>query len=254
MISIWPIPVFADNYVWILQNDMSRQVVIVDPGDAGPVISELIARHLEIGSILITHHHHDHVGGVKELMQKREIPVYGPKGIPHLTNQVSDGDTIDLPGFDSSVSVLDVPGHTAQHAAFLIDDAAFVGDTLFAGGCGRIFEGTAAQMYNSLNTLAALAPETRIFCAHEYTLANLRFASQVESGNLDLIRRYEETKSAREADEPTVPSTLELELATNPFLRCLEPAIVDSASSWAKRSLKPGLETFTELRRWKDKF
>jgi hydroxyacylglutathione hydrolase len=257
MATIIPIPAFSDNYIWLLRE--GRDAVIVDPGDAGPVIELLEREDLTLRAIVTTHHHPDHVGGVPALLARGEVPVFGPahETIPGRTQALVEGDTIVLPGIGRELRVLDVPGHTAGHIAYVGDDddpIALVGDTLFAGGCGRLFEGTPVQMAASLRKLAALPPETEAYCAHEYTLANLRFAQAVEPENDELRSRIAREQAKRDRGVPTVPSTIGEERATNPFLRCTEPRVVAAASAHAGRALPDAVETFAVLRAWKNEF
>ena len=254
MITPTPVPVFNDNYVWILREQGNRGAIAVDPGDALPVSEFLESRDLGLSAILVTHHHGDHIGGVEDLVDHFRCPVYGPaaEDIDGLSHAVGDGDRVLLGDLD--FQVLDVPGHTRGHVAYFGNDMLFSGDTLFAGGCGRIFEGTPEMMFRSLSTLAQLPSTTLVYCAHEYTAANLRFARAVEPDNPTVRERQEETEITLAAGRPTVPSTLELELRTNPFLRCEHPDIVKAANRHAGRQLEPGVETFAEIRRWKDGF
>jgi hydroxyacylglutathione hydrolase len=258
MAAIIPIPAFADNYIWVLRN--GTDAVVVDPGDARPVIDYLEREGLALRAIVTTHHHPDHVGGVPALLARGAVPVFGPAGetIPGRTHALAEGDAIALPGIGWRMRVLDVPGHTAGHIAYFggPDDApvALVGDTLFAAGCGRLFEGTPAQMSASLAKLAALPPATRAYCAHEYTLANLRFALAVEPGSAALRERVVRDQDKRDRGLPTVPSTMADERATNPFLRCTEPPVVAAAQAHAGRRLDDPVETFAVLRQWKNDF
>ncbi|MFN7779748.1 MAG: hydroxyacylglutathione hydrolase [Betaproteobacteria bacterium] len=251
--AIEPIPAFADNYIWLLtQGD---RAAVVDPGDAAPVLDALRARQLRLAAILVTHHHGDHGGGVPALATPG-VPVYGPAGetIPGRTHALVEGDAIEVLG--TEFQVLDVPGHTGGHIAYYARDmqALFCGDTLFAAGCGRLFEGTPAQMVGSLAKLAALPPATRVYCAHEYTLANLRFARAVEPDNAALAARSERCAALRASGTPTVPSTLAEELATNPFLRC-EVAAVRAAAERIDAGTAAGpVATFAALRAWKNRF
>jgi hydroxyacylglutathione hydrolase len=247
-----PIRVLSDNYAWALGAAGSRQVLVVDPGDHRP-LQVWLARHgLELAAVLLTHHHGDHTAGVAALLTGRAIPVYGPAAEPiaTVTQPVADGDTVRAGAVE--LRVLEVPGHTAGHIAYAAEGLVLTGDTLFAGGCGRLFEGTPAQMHASLGRLASLAPETRLCCGHEYTLANLCFAEAVEPGNQALAARLAEVREQRKQHLPTLPSPIGLELATNPFLRSLEASVVAAASRHAGRDLEPGVETFAELRKWKD--
>ncbi len=254
MLQIWPVQAFADNYIWILERQGSTRVAVVDPGDAGPVLAALDERGLEVGAILITHHHGDHVGGLQEMIRRFHPSVFGSstESVEGVDRPIADGDVVALSDLGISLDVLALPGHTSGHIGYVGNGLAFVGDTLFAGGCGRVFEGTMAQMHASLSKLASLPPETKTYCAHEYTLANLRFAMAVEPGNTELADRLAATETARAENQPTVPSTIGFELATNPFLRCSEPDVVSAAVAQAGHNLEPGAEVFGIVRRWKD--
>jgi len=256
MLKIHAVPAFNDNYIWLIQAANSKHVLIVDPGDAGPVISAIDQHQLIPAGILITHHHDDHIGGLPRLIAEYKLPVYGPKtssiaGISHPLD--SDKLSVVIEGFPE-ITVFDVAGHTADHLAFLIENNLFCGDTLFAAGCGRLLGGTAEQLFNSLSLIAALSPETNIYCAHEYTLANLAFAAEVEPDNVDIQQRILATKSLREQGLASVPSHLSLELQTNPFLRCEQSTIKKAAEKWSSQQLETPQEVFTVLRKWKDGF
>jgi len=249
-----PVPAFSDNYVWLITDPPSPAVVVVDPGEAAPVIQILQKRMLELGAILLTHHHGDHVGGVDEILRARRVPVFGParENIPVVDHPVQGGDSVPLPDLDLDLEVIDVPGHTAGHIAYRGPDFALVGDTLFAGGCGRVFEGTPEQMHASLNRLAHLPDETLIYCAHEYTVANLSFAREVEPYNEVLKARLGAARSARAEGRPTVPSTIAEELETNPFLRCENSAVIAAAEARAGLDLPTAVDVFAVIRGWKD--
>jgi hydroxyacylglutathione hydrolase len=252
--KIYPIPAFDDNYLWLAS--AGGRALVVDPGDAAAVVRALEQRSLRLDSILITHHHADHVGGVAELVSRYGARVHGPRDdrVGPLDNVLGDGDQLELPWLDVRFSVLEVPGHTRSHIAYYGGDALFCGDTLFAGGCGRLFEGTPAQMWHSLSRIASLPLHTRVHCAHEYTQANLRFALAVEPGNHALLARIRSVAALRAAGQPSVPSTLAEELATNPFLRVREPAVIGRAQEHAGRRLATPVEVFEVLRAWKDGF
>lgn len=254
-----PLPARVDNYIWVLRNDQGRALV-VDPSEAAPVFEAANSEDFSPAAILLTHHHADHVAGAAPLLDRwTGTPVYGPDddrvGLP--VNAPADGATFAVD--DWSVQVLHVPGHTRTHIAFFVqgagnDPVLFCGDTLFSLGCGRLFEGDAAQMENSLGRLAALPPETRVCCGHEYTLANAAFAAVVEPDNAALRRRLKEAKTMRDARRPTLPSTIGSELECNPFLRCDQPAVVGAAARRLGRAPAGRTETFATLRAWKDGF
>jgi hydroxyacylglutathione hydrolase len=258
MPRIIPIPAFTDNYIWLVREGACAAVV--DPGDAGPVLAYLDRERLTLTAIVNTHHHGDHVGGNAALLARFTVPVFGParESIPGRTHALVEGDEIEVPGMKLALSVLDVPGHTAGHIAYVgagqHPPVAFVGDTLFAGGCGRLFEGTPAQMAASLAKLAALPGDTRVYCAHEYTLANLRFGLAVEPDNAALRERQQREQARRDRGLPTVPSELAAELATNPFLRCAVPAVFAAAQARAGRPLATHADAFAVLREWKNHF
>jgi hydroxyacylglutathione hydrolase len=227
----------------------------VDPGDAAPVLRTLRHESLRLATILLTHHHADHIGGVAELVAASGAAVYGPHDprIPGQTRSLREGERVDLPGLGLCFEVIEIPGHTATHIAFYGHGCLFCGDTLFSVGCGRLFEGTPEQMQASLDKLAALPPATRVFCAHEYTLSNCDFALQVEPGNRALARRASAVEAARAAGRSTLPSTLAEELAVNPFLRSREAAVVRAARRRNPHAA-PGASTLAEIRAWKDSF
>ena len=256
MLDIHGIPAFDDNYIWCLHEAGSRVATVVDPGDEEPVLAYLDAQGMALGAILVTHKHGDHTGGIHALKAVYpEAVVYGPANepIPLRDKALVDGDEILPEGLGTRFTVMDVPGHTEGHIAYYADGMLFCGDTLFAGGCGRVFTGTHAQLHHSLRRIACLPEDTRVFCAHEYTEANLGFARWVEAENPALVRRIEVVDELRRQDQPTVPSLLGEELATNPFLRTAEPAVVNAASTWAGRALLTSEEVFTAVRTWKDK-
>ena len=250
MFDIIRIPAFKDNYIWLLRKGAAA--VVVDPGDAGPVLEVLKREGLALTAILITHHHADHQGGVAGLLAHYPAEVFGPtdESITGLSRPLRGGETIKLSGLDVQLEVIAVPGHTLGHLAYYGAGCLFCGDTLFTAGCGRVFEGTMAQMFASLERLAALPEETSVYCAHEYTQANLRFALAADPGNRVLQQRAAEAAAARAEGRASVPSTLAQEKATNPFLRCGEPALVASAQNRVAQAIDP-LEVFTVLREWK---
>lgn len=263
--TVTGLPAFNDNYIWVVVAKQGQGVAVVDPGDAAPVIDYCRRHGLVPDQIWVTHHHADHTGGVAELcdwiaQQSPELPVqvYGPaiEKIPAVTHPLHGGE--DLIWGGCAVAVLAVPGHTRGHLAYFVPEtgsilppALFCGDTLFGLGCGRLFEGTAAQMAESLNRIGALPPETRAYCAHEYTLLNLPFALAVDSGNAALKLRAETIRRMRQLGEPTVPLTLAEECATNPFLRCDQPALIESAMDGVGAS---AVDVFARLRLMRNTF
>lgn len=262
-LSVLTVPAFKDNYLWLIHDGV--HAAAVDPGDGQPILDALRANGLTLTAILLTHHHADHIGGVPQLLSEYSVPVLGPRkdGIDAVTQPLGEGDRVQVPGLALTLSVLDVPGHTRGHIAYVRNDPdnpsaphwLFCGDTLFGAGCGRLFEGTAEQMAASLAKLAALPEDTLVYCAHEYTLSNLRFAEAVEPGNVALKMRIVADSKARGTNLPTVPSNIAIEKATNPFLRATEPGIVDSLVAAGR--LQPGaspVAAFAALREWKNVF
>ena len=254
MLDVVPVRAFKDNYIWTLRN--ASHAAVVDPGEARPVLDYLAHEKLKLAAILATHHHPDHVGGIAEIVAAHPAPVYGPKKEPiaTLTRPVGEGDSVSIPELGIEFSVLDIPGHTRAHIAYYGAGALFCGDTLFACGCGRLFEGTAEQMFASLSKLASLPDDTKVYCGHEYTLANIGFAKAVEPGNAALKARETRDRRLREAGRPTLPSTLGEEKATNPFLRCREPAIVESANKYLGARIADPVRVFAAIRDWKNRF
>ncbi len=264
--TITGIPAFSDNYIWLV--DDGERAVAVDPGDASVVMQRLESTGLTLDAVLITHHHPDHTGGLATLVDAYpELRIIGPKnpGIKLVNQRVAEGDRVEVLG-SLELEVIDVPGHTLDHIAFfaspdaqspklanLDEPVLFCGDTLFAGGCGRLFEGSAAQMHNSLSKLAQLDERTKVYCAHEYTLANLKFALAVEPENQALQHRFEDVTAKRENNQPTVPSSLQLELDTNPFLRSGAPAIWETLKHQG-HNVSDDVSAFALVRNWKDNF
>ena len=253
MFDIIRIQAFKDNYIWLLRKGAAA--VVVDPGDSGPVLDVLDRQGLALTAIVITHHHADHQGGVAGLLARYPAPVFGPahESITALSRPLLGGETIKLPELGVEFAVIAVPGHTLGHLAYHGAGCLFCGDTLFTAGCGRVFEGTMAQMLASLERLAALPDETSVYCAHEYTQANLLFALAADPDNCLLQHRASEVAAARAKGEATVPSTLTQEKATNPFLRCRDPALVAAAQGRGAAENDP-LAVFTALREWKNVF
>ncbi|ANI54075.1 hydroxyacylglutathione hydrolase [Pseudomonas sp. DR 5-09] len=255
MIQISALPAFTDNYIWLLQDHATQRCAVVDPGDAAPVQAWLDAHPgWVLGDILITHHHHDHVGGVETLKKATGATVYGPgsESIPGRDVALKDNDTVRVLGWDFDVHA--VPGHTLGHIAYYHHGLLFCGDTLFAAGCGRLFEGTPQQMHQSLSRLAALPEDTLVYCTHEYTLSNLKFAAAVEPGNRDIAARLEKVSQQRANGVMTLPSTLALEKLTNPFLRTGEILVTQKVDERNGPQNRAPSEVFAALRAWKDTF
>lgn len=259
MIEIQPIAAFSDNYIWLLFDTESREAAVVDPGDARPVLAALESLDLTLTTVLVTHHHMDHIGGLQALLEHASPTVYGPGGghIAAISRPVGEGDQVSVLGL--AFSVFAVPGHTLDHIAYFAAGGAglpllFCGDTLFAGGCGRLFEGSPEMMLASLTRLAGLPANTLVYCAHEYTLANLAFAHAVEPDNTALNQRIATAQSLRQQGTPTVPSTIALELATNPFMRSAEDDVRRAAEQHCGSTCGQPVEVFAAVRGWKDHF
>jgi hydroxyacylglutathione hydrolase len=256
MLLVTPVRAFTDNYIWLIHSPRdTRMVVAVDPGDAAPVRRVLVADDLQLAAILLTHHHGDHVGGVADLLHDHVIPTFGPAGeaLPGSPHRLREGDCVALTDLGLRFDVLDVPGHTAGHIAYVGHGAVFCGDTLFSGGCGRLFEGTPEQMAGSLAKLASLPDDTAVYCAHEYTVSNLLFGLAVEPDNDESRTYLEKCRSVRARDEATVPSNIRQERNVNPFLRCHQETVKQAAEARAGRRLNR-TEVFAVIRQWKDGF
>lgn len=258
--TLTPLPAFVDNYIWLLHD--GQRALVVDPGESAPVFDALARDGLQLEAILVTHHHSDHVGGIDALRNATGARVYGPAGetMPEPCERLRGGQRLRV--LDQGFEVFDVPGHTAGHIAFYGPQIAltpspgpllFCGDTLFSGGCGRLFEGTPAQMLASLTQLAHLPGHTRVCCTHEYTLSNLRFARAVEPDNTALQTYQQTCEALRAQGRPTLPSTLALEQQINPFLRTREPAVIAAARAFDPQ-VQDELGTFTAVRQWKNQF
>ncbi|WP_207062131.1 hydroxyacylglutathione hydrolase [Motiliproteus sp. SC1-56] len=257
MLKVHPLPAFSDNYIWVLQVDGSNRVAVVDPGDASPVTDYLSAHDLALEAILITHHHPDHTGGVEELAATTGAKVYGPAQSPfqRIDQGLNNGDRIEVLGLPFQVAA--VPGHTLDHISYLQENhpaRLFCGDTLFLAGCGRLFEGTPKQMRAAMTWFKSLPDETKVYCAHEYSLANLKFAAAVEPGNARITEKIEECQGLRAQERPTVPSSIGVEKAINPFMRTDQPAVSDAASKRAGTPLDSEDQIFSVIRQWKDNF
>ena len=259
-LDVTRVPAFEDNYLWLIHGlgNASRQVVAVDPGDAAPIEEALLRDGLTLAAILLTHHHRDHTGGVEALLARHPVPVFGPAGerapLPGHPIPRRGGDQVDLVALGLRFNVLDVPGHTAGHIAYVGHGALFCGDTLFSGGCGKLFEGTAAEMLRSLDQLAALTPATVIYCAHEYTASNLRFAVKVDPDNRALAEYESQVRGLRAKGAATAPTELARELAINPFLRSRTPAVRAAIEAHAGKPAADDAEAFLWLREWKNVF
>jgi len=257
MLEASPVRAFSDNYLWLIRAPRDgRSAVVVDPGDARPVQAALDEQGLALRAILVTHHHPDHVGGVAELAARHGALVFGPaRGrMPCVHRPLDDDDEVSLAELGLEFRVMAVPGHTLDHIAYYGHGALFCGDTLFSAGCGRLFEGTPSQMLGSLDRLAELPDDVRIFCAHEYTLGNLQFAATVEPGNVDVLEALEAVRALRAQDAITLPSTVGRERRINPFLRCREPSVRTAAEAHAGAPLAEAAEVFAVVRAWKDGF
>ncbi|WP_215777393.1 hydroxyacylglutathione hydrolase [Paludibacterium sp. B53371] len=251
MLVLSPVSAFSDNYIWVLHN--GSDALAVDPGDARPLLAFLQQQQLQLQTVLITHRHDDHVGGLP--MLRNHFPamqLIGPATLPGVDLAVDHGRQIRALGLD--IAVMAVPGHTLDHLAYYAAPWLFCGDTLFGAGCGRLFEGSPAQMAASLSQLAGLPPETLVCPAHEYTLSNLQFAKHIEPFNQDINQRLANDQARRNQAQPTLPSRLSLELATNPFLRCHTPSIREQIERRENRKMDSEVEIFAALRRWKDGF
>ncbi|WP_428609612.1 hydroxyacylglutathione hydrolase [Sedimenticola sp.] len=256
MLEVTPVKAFKDNFIWMLHNPGSETAVAVDPGESEPVLSWLEQQGLRLSAILITHKHIDHTGGVMDLQfAYPKVAVLGPAKEPirGIKVRLNEGDQPDIPGLDAHFTVLEVPGHTEGHIAYYGEGLLFCGDTLFSAGCGGIFGGTHEQMHDSLQRIAALPADTLVYCAHEYTLANLGFAKWVEPDSPAIQQREQEAQAQLQQGDNTVPSRLQTELDTNPFLRVAQPAVLAAAERYVGHSLAQGAEVFSAIRRWKDR-
>ena len=252
--EIVPLRAFSDNYIWTIRD--GKYAAVVDPGDARPVLDYLDREKLELAAILNTHHHADHVGGNAGLLGRRKVPVFGPhdERIAEVTHRLRDGARCTLPHFGIELEVSEIPGHTRSHISFHGSGMLYCGDTLFAAGCGRLFEGTPGQMHDSLSRLMRLPDDTRVYCGHEYTLSNVRFAKAVEPGNAALRELEARAKRQRDQDLPTLPSTVAQEKATNPFVRVRERAVIESANRYAGKTLIDPVTVLAAIREWKNGF
>jgi len=266
MLNINPIRSFSDNYIWMLQRDNLPHVVVIDPGQAAPVIQMIEANNLQLAAILITHQHYDHTGGVLELLEcYPKVSIVGPAILPSnvklaidlpvldvITDKVADGDSVSIAELDLCFKVIATPGHTLDHLAYVGAGAVFCGDTLFAGGCGRIFSGTPQMFTDSLAKLMSLPKNTDMYCTHEYTVDNLGFAKWVEPNSVDVAQRQQAEIARQENGLPTVPTSVELELKTNPFVRLQQSDVKQAAEQFAQTQLDEDWKIFAALREWKD--
>lgn len=253
-LTISPIPALRDNYIWVITHPAKHTCVIVDPGEAGPVLETLAQHQLTLVGIFITHHHWDHTDGISAIIARHPAPVFAPhsKNIPSTTHPLKEGDTVSLPDMELSYQIIETPAHTQDHISYYGHNSLFSGDTLFTGGCGRLFEGSAEQMCQSLDKLMALPDTTAIYCGHEYTEKNLQFAHLVEPNNHDIQHRLEQVHQHRLNNQPTVPATLEVEKKTNPFLRYRTANVKAAAETHAHTTFTNPVDVFAEIRRWKD--
>ncbi len=257
MLNAKPIPAFTDNYFWLLSADSSPQYAVVDPGQAEPVLRALAEHGGELAAILVTHHHADHVGGIESLVARfPKAVVYGSNDprIPGVTQTVKAGDRVFVECLGCTFDIFFVPGHTSSHIAWYGDSKLFCGDTMFGCGCGRLFEGTPQQMHDSLSRLRSLPDDTEVYCAHEYTMANIAFAKAVEPENRSLQERYLAARDLRERNIPTVPSTLKTEKETNPFLRFDNPDFVSALGQYAKKTFSSPVSVFACSRSCREAF
>lgn len=252
--DIIPIKALSDNYIWCLVNRDNHSCVIVDPGEVDPVLALLNTQKLRLTGILITHHHWDHTAGIEGILAQFDVPVYGPAGEPvaGMTHPLKGGEPIFLTEINLTLNILDIPGHTLGHIAYFNSNFVFSGDTLFTGGCGKIFEGTAQQMYASLMKLSALNENTLVYCGHEYTTANLNFAALVEPNNPNIQERQQAVAQLRKQNLSTVPATLATEKLTNPFLRCDQPSVIQAAEKYSGQKLSHPEDVLAAVRQWKN--
>ncbi|MEM7054132.1 MAG: hydroxyacylglutathione hydrolase [Pseudomonadota bacterium] len=253
-INITPIPALSDNYIWAMHRTSQPYCLLVDPGEATPALAWLEQHRLEPVAILLTHHHYDHVNGVDELATRFELNIYGPddERMPKGTVAVAEGETVEIPGLELRFDVLEVPAHTRSHIAFYGHDLVFCGDTLFSAGCGRLFEGTPDQMQAAMDKLAALPGDTKVYCGHEYTQSNCRFALKVEPDNPALRTRAKQVDALRARHQVTLPTTIAEECSFNPFMRTREAAVIDAAARYDADAAQSPEAVLGAIRRWKD--
>jgi len=257
MFKLTPLPAFDDNYIWVIESPKDSSVAVVDPGDADVVEKYLMDANKTLAAILVTHHHRDHTGGVEQLKSRYSVPVYGSSEskFPGVTHPLSDGDSIEL--FGEKLSIKAVPAHTLDHIAYLVNGDTpqlFCGDTLFLAGCGRLFEGSAHQMQEAMDYFASLPDNTKIYCTHEYSLANLAFAKAADPENRNIDQAIARCQQMRAYNQPTLPSTIAEEKKINPYMRSREAALIASASQYSQQTISAGVETLAALREWKNNF
>ncbi len=255
-IQVLPIMAFKDNYIWCLINEKTNHCIVVDPGEAKPVLTFLKRLNLSLDAMFITHHHWDHTNGIKGIVKAHSVPVYGPakEKVLRVTHPVDEEDIIELENWPLNFRVLAIPGHTLGHIAFSGNELLFCGDTLFSAGCGRLFEGTAEQMLASLNKLSQLPDETKVYCGHEYTLNNLHFAQAIEPDNQHIKEYLEQVRQLRQKNLPSLPTVLATERLVNPFLRCDSLQVISSVKKHSGKIFGSPIETFAYLRQWKNNY
>tara|TARA_R110001583_G_scaffold26757_2_gene96282 strand:+ start:56959 stop:57729 length:771 start_codon:yes stop_codon:yes gene_type:complete len=256
MVNVITIPSFSDNYIWLIKDSQSQHCILVDPGDATPVLDIVNSQSLVVDAIIITHKHHDHIGGVEKILSSldNDIKLYGKNKLFPSVLEVKEAQTIHFFEQRFSLKVMEVPGHTLDHVVYYNDDMLFCGDTLFSAGCGRVFEGSHQQMFDSLSRLASLSDATKVYCAHEYTENNLAFAYAIEPKNKALLSYMQQVAKKRQLGLPSIPTDIGLEKNINPFLRCADVNLINHLQNHLAKPLVAGLQTFTALRNYKDNF
>jgi hydroxyacylglutathione hydrolase len=255
MLTTFAVPALTDNYIWLIKSESGPETIIVDPGEATPVIKAITEQQLTPIAIINTHQHYDHINGIKELVNTYGIPVYGSSNelVPCLTHDLKNKNSVFIDTAFPEFEVMQIPGHTAGHIAYRYQDNLFSGDTIFSGGCGRLLGGTAIQLHNSIQCICQLPKQTRIFASHEYTEQNLLFAKLVEPNNQAILAYQQDVFAARQKGLPSLPTTIEQELAINPFMRCDQPEVIQTVSEFSQQKLTTAAEVFSALRIWKDR-
>ena len=256
MVNVLTIPAFNDNYIWLIKDSQSQHCIVVDPGDAQPVLEMIESQGLVLDAILLTHKHADHIGGVVELQTVLgdDINIYSKNKLFPESIVVSEGQSILCFEGRFELQVMEVPGHTLDHIVFFNNEILFSGDTLFSGGCGRVFEGSHEQMFNALYRLAELPDTTKVYCAHEYTTANLTFAYAIEPKNKELLNYIQQVSKKRQLGLATIPTNIGLEKQINPFFRCYKNDLINSLQNQLAKPLVAGISAFSALRTYKDDF